>query len=76
MIVFKRNGSATTSECFVVVWNLYYGQEATVRTESGETECFPGGKGVRVGCSLSPCRLNLYAEHIIRKGALDLDEGR
>ena len=29
------------------------------------------GKGVRQGCILSPCLLNLYAEHIIQNARLD-----
>lgn len=34
--------------------NLYIGQEATVRTEFGETEWFKIRNGVRGGCILSP----------------------
>ena len=39
--------------------NLYAGQEATVRTRYGTTDWFQIGKGVRQGCVLSPCLLNL-----------------
>ena len=46
--------------------NLYAGQEATVRTEHGTTDWFQIGKGVRQGCILSPCLVNLYAEYIMR----------
>ena len=46
--------------------NLYAGQEATVRTGHGTTDCFQIGKGVRQGYILSPCLLNLYAEYIIQ----------
>ena len=46
--------------------NLYAGQEATVRTGLGTTDWFQIGKGVRQGCILSPCLLNLYAEYIMR----------
>ena len=42
--------------------NLYAGQEATVRTGHGTTDCFQIGKGVRQGCTLSPCLFNFYAE--------------
>ena len=35
--------------------NLYAGQEATVRTRHGTTNCFQIGKGVRQGYILSPC---------------------
>ena len=45
--------------------NLYAGQEATVRTGHGTTDWFQIGKGVRQGCSLSPCLFNLYAEYIM-----------
>ena len=48
--------------------NLYAGQEATVRTGHGTTDCFQIGKGVRQGCILSPC---LYAEYIMRNAGLD-----
>ena len=42
--------------------NSYAGQEATVRTGHGTTDCFQIGKGFRQGCILSPCLFNLYAE--------------
>jgi len=45
--------------------NLYVGQEAAVRTGHGTTDWFQIGKGVRQGCILSPCLLNLYAEYIM-----------
>ena len=51
--------------------NLYAGQEATVRTGHGTTDWFQIGKGVRQGCILSPCLLNLYAEYIMRNAGLD-----
>ena len=51
--------------------NLYAGQEATVRTEHGTTDCFQIGKGVCQGCILSPCLLKLYAEYIMRNAGLD-----
>ena len=35
--------------------NLYAGQEATIRTGHGTTDCFQIGKGVCQGCILSPC---------------------
>ena len=46
--------------------NLYAGQEATVRTGHGTTDCFQIEKGVHQGCILSPCLFNLYAEYILR----------
>ena len=42
--------------------NLYAGQEATVRTGHGTTDCFQIGKGVYQGCILSPYLFNFYAE--------------
>ena len=51
--------------------NLYAGQEATVRTGHETTVWFQIRKGVRQGCILSPCSLNLYAEYIMRNVGLD-----
>ena len=51
--------------------NLYAGQEATVRTGHGTTDWFQIGKGVRQGCILSPCLLNLHAEYIMQNAVLD-----
>ena len=51
--------------------NLYAGQEATVRTRHGTTDCFQIGKGVCQGCTLSPCLFNLYAEYIMRNAGLE-----
>ena len=38
--------------------NLYAGQEATVRTRHGTTDCFQIGKGIHQGCILSPYLFN------------------
>ena len=51
--------------------NLYAGQEATVRTGYGTTDCFQTGKGVCQGWILSPCLFNLYAEYIMRNAGLE-----
>ena len=51
--------------------NLYAGQEATVRTGHGKTDCFQIGNGVRQGCILSPCLFNLDAEYILWNAGLD-----
>ena len=51
--------------------NLYAGQEATVRSGHGKTDWFQIGKGVRQGCILSPCLLNLYGEYIMPDAELD-----
>ena len=51
--------------------NLYAGQEATVRTGHGTTDWFQIGKGVYLGCILSPCLFNFYAEYIMSDTGLD-----
>ena len=51
--------------------NLYAGQEATVRSGRGKTDCFQIGKGVCQGCTLSPCLFNFYAEYIMRNARID-----
>ena len=51
--------------------NLYTGQEATVRTGQGTTDCFQIEKGVCQGYILSPCLFNLYAEYIMQNARLD-----
>ena len=51
--------------------NLYSGQQATVRTGYGTTDCFQVGKGICQDCILSPCLFNLYAEYIMRNAGLD-----
>ena len=44
---------------------------ATVRTGHGTTDWFQIGKGVRLGCILSPCLFNFYAEYIMRNAGLE-----
>ena len=56
---------------YLLLRNLYAGQEATVRTGHGTTDWFQIGKGVRQGCILSPCLFNLYAEYIMRNAGLE-----
>ena len=51
--------------------NLYAGQEETVRTRHGTTDCFQIRKGVHQCCILSPCSFNLYVEYIMRNTGLD-----
>ena len=55
--------------------NLYAGQEATVRTGHGTTDCFQIGKGVCQGCILSPCLFNLYAEYMTNAGLEEAQAG-
>ena len=51
--------------------NLYAGQEATVRMGHRTTDWFQIGKGVRQGCTLSPCLFNLHAEYNMINSGLD-----
>ena len=51
--------------------NLYAGQQATVRTGHGTTDCFHIGKRIHQGCILSPCLFNFYAEYIMGNAGLD-----
>jgi len=51
--------------------NLYAGQEATVRTGHGTTDCFQIGKGVHQVCILLSCLFNLYTEYIRRNAGLE-----
>ena len=51
--------------------NLDAGQEATVWTRHGTTDCFQIGKGVPQGCILSPCLFDLFAEYIMQNAGLD-----
>ena len=59
-----------------LLWNLYAGQEAIVRTGHGTTDWFQKGKGIRQGCILSPCLFNLCAEYIMRNAGLDEAQAR
>ena len=54
-----------------LLWNLYAGQEVTVRTRHGTTDWFQIEKGVRQGYILSPRLFNLYAEYIMWNAELD-----
>ena len=67
--ILKEMGIPDHLTCLLI--NLYAGQEATVRTGHGTTDRFQIGKGVRQGCTLSPCLFNLYAEYIMRNTGLE-----
>ena len=68
-VILKELG--TPDHLIYLLRNLHAGQEATVRTGHGTTDCFQIGKGVCQGCVLSPCLINLYAEYIMRNAGLD-----
>ena len=59
----------------VLLRRLYTNQEATVRTEFGETDNIDIGKGVRQGCSLSPLLFNIYADDIMREDLEESEKG-
>ena len=61
----------TLSLHLILVFHLYAGQEATVRTGHGTIDWFQIGKGVHQGCILSPCLFNLYAEYIMKNAGLE-----
>ena len=51
--------------------NLCAGQETTVRTKHGTMNYFKIEEGVHLGCVLSPCLFNLYAEYVMQNAGLD-----
>ena len=53
--ILQETGISDRLTC--LLRNLYAGQEATVRTGHGTTDCFQIGKGVLQGCILSPAYL-------------------
>ena len=61
--ILKDMGMPDQLPC--ILRNLYVGQEATVITKPGTTDCFQIGKRVHQSWILSPCLFNLYAEYII-----------
>ena len=67
--ILKEMGIPDCLTC--LVRNLYASEEATVRTEHETTNWFQIGKGVHLGCILSPCLFNFYAEYIMRNARLD-----
>ena len=54
-----------------LLWNLYAGQEATVKTGHEKTDRFQIRKVAHQGCILSPCLFNFYAEYIMWSAGLD-----
>ena len=66
-----RKKMGITDHLTYLLKNLHAGQEATVRTGHGTTDWLQIGKGVRQGCTLSPCLFNFYAEYIMRNTGLE-----
>jgi hypothetical protein len=69
--VLPEVGIPEYSRYYLPLRNLYASREATVRTGHGTTDWFQIRKGVRLGCILSPCLFNFYAEYIMRNAGLD-----
>ena len=68
-------GMGVPVHLIVLLKRLYTNQEATVRTEFGETDNIDIGKGVRQGCILSPLLFNIYAENIMREALEEWESG-
>ena len=66
----ESDGNGIPEHLTCLLRNLYAGQEATVRTGRGTTDCFQIGKGVRQGYILPLCLFNLDAEYIMRNAGL------
>ena len=67
--ILKEMGLPDHLTC--LLWNLYAGQEAKVRTGHGTMDWFQIGKGVHQVFTLTPCLFNLYAEYIMWNARLD-----
>ena len=75
VILKEMGGFYNRCRTIVLLQKLYTKQEATIRTEFGETDTINIGKGVRQGCILSPLLFNIYAENIMREALEDWDGG-
>ena len=69
MKILKEMGIPDHLTC--LLWNLYAGQEATVKTGHATRNWLKIGKGVHQGCILSPCLFNLYVEYTMQNAELD-----
>ena len=65
----ERDGN--TRPPYLLLRNLYAGQEATVNTRHETTDWFQIGKGAHQGCILLPCLFNFYAEYIMWNAGLE-----
>ena len=66
--ILKEMGISDHLTC--LLWNLYAGQGAIVRTRHGATDWFQIGKGVSQSSVLSSCLFNLYEEYIMQNAGL------
>ena len=67
--ILKEMGIPDHLTC--LLWNLYAGQEATIRTGRGTADWFQIGKEVPQGSILSPYLFNFYAEYTMWNAGLD-----
>ena len=65
--MFKEMGIPGHFTC--LLRNLHAGQEAT-ELDTEQTDWFQIQKGICLGCVLSPCLFNLYAEILLRNTGL------
>ena len=72
--ILKERGIQDHFTC--LLWNLYAGQDATLRNRHGITDWFKIGEGVHQGCILSPCLFNFYAEYIMWNAGLEEAQAR
>ena len=59
----------------VLLQQLYDGQQATVRTEYGDTEHFGVEEGVHHGCILSAILFSKYTGNLIRDALAGYEDG-
>ena len=57
-----------------LISNLYDGQQACVRTDTGDSDLFNTVQGVRQGCILSPTLFNTF-QYLMRRALADWDRG-
>ena len=74
-VILRDMGVPVHNVMIVLLKMLYTNQEATVRTEFGETDNIDIGKGVRQGCILSPLLFKIYAENIMREALEEWEHG-
>ena len=67
----NSEGDGIPDHLICLLRNLYAGQETTVRTGHGTTDCFQIGKRVLQGYIVSLCLFNFYAEYIMRNTGLE-----